>query len=61
MCIRDRENGDLHRPLDEVVDGGVPGVEQPGDERGQQHEQQQLSLIHIWMYGIDGGEEHDIQ
>ena len=36
-----QENGDLHRPLDEVVHGGMPGVEQPGDEGGQQHEQQQ--------------------
>ena len=30
-----QEDGDLHRPLDEVVDPiwGMPGVEQPGDER----------------------------
>ena len=36
-----QENGDLHRPLNEVVDGGMPGVEQPGNKRGQQHKQQQ--------------------
>ena len=49
-----QKNQHLHHALDDVVDSGALCVEQPGDKRGQQHEQHQRQ-----PQTENDGERHD--